>query len=725
VRRPHRWRAGLIGVLACATVLGLIGLWTTSGPGLTAAADTRAFQPGNIIADNVFFDSGALNATQIQSFLDDKGASCQAGSDAPCLKDYQQTTTSQPADSFCTRGYAGAANETAAAIIAKVAVACGINPKVLLVTLQKETGLVTRTTPTAHLYDRAMGYGCADSMNGACSAYYPGFFNQVYAAAKQFQRYAANPRGYSYRAGLTNNIQYSVDPGCGTVSVLIQNQATAGLYNYTPYVPNAAALAAGYGSSSDPCAQYGNRNFWMYFTDWFGSTQTGGHDADAPIGSLDDAVGGIESVYVGGWTFDPNAPSSAVTVNVNVDGVVAGSTTTSRARPDVARVYAGVGAGPDQGFAAVVAATPGEHTVCVDAINIGDGYSNTRLNCRTVTVVSAASRNPQGHLDSVVATGQTVTATGWTVDPDVPTTALAVHVYVDRAFAGSVLANADSPDMGGSVPGAGTAHGYLWTATLPAGTHQVCAYAINMSVGTLNPQLGCWTVTTIAPPPPFPPGVPTGALDAALVSGTTVTATGWTFDPDVPTTAIAVHFYVDGAFAGNVTAQLGRSDIGRIFPGAGPAHGFRWTGTLSPGTHTLCAYAINMGLGTGNPRLGCKTATATAPASPFPPGNPRGYLDAVVASGATVTAVGWTFDPDVPTTSIPVVFYVDGAAKGSATANLSRADVARVYVGAGSAHGFQWSGTLTSGVHQVCAVATNQGIGTGNPRLGCSTVTIP
>ena len=49
------------------------------------------------------------------------------------------------------------------------------------------------------------------------------------------------------------------DVNCGTSSVYIQNQATAGLYNYTPYQPNAAALANLYGTG-DSCSAYGNRN---------------------------------------------------------------------------------------------------------------------------------------------------------------------------------------------------------------------------------------------------------------------------------------------------------------------------------------------------------------------------------------------------------------------------------------------------------------------------------
>jgi uncharacterized protein with LGFP repeats len=41
--------------------------------------------------------------------------------------------------------------------------------------------------------------------------------------------------------------------------------------------PNAASLAAGRGTG-DSCSSYGNRNFWGYFTDWFGSTHSLGAD---------------------------------------------------------------------------------------------------------------------------------------------------------------------------------------------------------------------------------------------------------------------------------------------------------------------------------------------------------------------------------------------------------------------------------------------------------------
>ncbi|MFZ1523014.1 MAG: hypothetical protein WAS94_03260, partial [Candidatus Saccharimonadales bacterium] len=40
----------------------------------------------------------------------------------------------------------------------------------------------------------------------------------------------------------------------------------------TPYRPNQAALNNLYGTG-DGCSAYGNRNFWRFYTDWFGSTR--------------------------------------------------------------------------------------------------------------------------------------------------------------------------------------------------------------------------------------------------------------------------------------------------------------------------------------------------------------------------------------------------------------------------------------------------------------------
>ena len=235
------------------------------------AADLSTFEPGNIVSNEVFFASGTMTEAEIQEFLVEQVPACQSG--YTCLKDWYDTSRTTSADAMCG-AYAGGTRERASRIIYKVAQACGINPQVILVTLQKEQGLVTHTWPSEWRYTAAMGQGCPDT--AACDSQYYGFFNQVFGAAWQFKRYA-NPSGTSqyftwYAPGNTWNILYNPDRACGSSPVYVQNQATANLYYYTPYQPNAAAIRAGYGLG-DSCSSYGNRNFFNYFTDWFGSTQ--------------------------------------------------------------------------------------------------------------------------------------------------------------------------------------------------------------------------------------------------------------------------------------------------------------------------------------------------------------------------------------------------------------------------------------------------------------------
>lgn len=263
-RTARRAPALVLAVALVATLLVAVGAAPRA-----AAASAADFDAGNIISDQVFFDSTAMNESQVQQFLSMKGASCVAG-EQPCLKDYRTSTSSRAAESGLCQGYPALPDQTAAQIIVGVAQSCGVNPRVLIVLLEKENSLVTRTRPSTRNYQAAAGYGCPDT--APCNSLYYGLFNQLYMAARQYQNYAANPQRFGYAAGRWNTVYWSPDAGCGTSQVFIVNQATAGLYNYTPYRPNAAALANLYGTG-DSCSAYGNRNFWRLFTDWFGSTQ--------------------------------------------------------------------------------------------------------------------------------------------------------------------------------------------------------------------------------------------------------------------------------------------------------------------------------------------------------------------------------------------------------------------------------------------------------------------
>lgn len=263
------------------------------------------FNPGRIIDDNVFYNQSAMTVDQIQSFLNSQVPECDTNGSRPasefrrsditraqyaalqgwhgppytCLRDYRQNTPQIEAASGLCDAIPAKSNQTAAQIIYDVSQACHINPQVYMVLLQKEQSLITDTWPLAGQFTKAVGYACPDSRLGTdvdanqngCFDWAEGFANQIYYAGRQYQAYRSNPNNYSYRAGRTQDILYNPNDSCGASGVYIENQATAALYIYTPYQPNAAALNNLYGTG-DGCSAYGNRNFWRLFRDWFGTT---------------------------------------------------------------------------------------------------------------------------------------------------------------------------------------------------------------------------------------------------------------------------------------------------------------------------------------------------------------------------------------------------------------------------------------------------------------------
>ena len=233
------------------------------GAAAPALASEPPFHAGLIISDDSFYNFHSMSESQVQSFLED--TTCTPHGAVPCLWDYsQRTRTIAASPGRCAR-YQGRRSERASSIIWRVAQACRINPQVLLVLLQKEQSLVTQ--PSASGYEKATGYACPDTAD--CDARFLGFFNQVYRAAWQFREYTLHPSAWRYRIGRVA-IQYHPDRTCGASVVQIANQATANLYNYTPYQPDAQTLAHPHGPPG-PCSAYGNLNFSRIFNAWFGS----------------------------------------------------------------------------------------------------------------------------------------------------------------------------------------------------------------------------------------------------------------------------------------------------------------------------------------------------------------------------------------------------------------------------------------------------------------------
>ena len=304
---PRALTVGIF-VLLGATVLGLVFPAKT-----TFAADARNFNAGRIIDDSIFTDSNTMSVQDIQEFLNSK-VKCDTWGQKPselgggtraqwmgargiygpyrCITDYYEN----PSNSLSNYGRTvipdGAIS--AAQIIYNYSRQFDINPQVLIVTLQKENGLITDEWPTPKQFSEAMGFGCPDNVAPgapACDPSFNSFSAQIYQAARHFRGYIDNPSGwwvpyntgdntvyfnpgpydsannrYFGRFGTRSDIQY-----CGSTTVNIENRSTVALYSYTPYQPNQSSKNAQYGKG-DGCGAYGNRNFYLYFNDWFGPT---------------------------------------------------------------------------------------------------------------------------------------------------------------------------------------------------------------------------------------------------------------------------------------------------------------------------------------------------------------------------------------------------------------------------------------------------------------------
>lgn len=209
------------------------------------------------------------------------------------------------------------------------------------------------------------------------------------------------------------------------------------------------------------------------------------------------------------------------------------------------------------------------------------------------------------------------------------------------------------------------------------------------------------------------PREPFGALDEVTRTPAGLVVRGWAADPDSPG-PVQVHVYVDVTGVAVVPASGSRPDVGAVRPDAGPSRGFQVTLPVYTGRHTVCAYAVNLGAGSGNTTLGCREVTLSS--------DPVGALDEVSGGFGALFARGWAWDADAagPTA---VHLWVDGAPAAVTATGQVRTDVAALVPGAGPSRGWGAAVLVAPGRHQVCAYGIDSGGGT-NRLLGCRTVDV-
>lgn len=181
------------------------------------------FDNGYIISDLDLTSYDSMTLAEIQSFLENRGGTLGR---------------------FMAADYNGVI-KSAAEIIYQAGQTYKINPKFLLVMLQKEQSLVEDANPSQSQYDWAMGYAVCDDCSVADPGMllFKGFGLQVDKTAGAQRWYIDNTNnGWLKTVGKT----YTIDGQ----TVTIHNQATANLYNHTPHI-------------------LGNYNFWKVWNSWF------------------------------------------------------------------------------------------------------------------------------------------------------------------------------------------------------------------------------------------------------------------------------------------------------------------------------------------------------------------------------------------------------------------------------------------------------------------------
>jgi hypothetical protein len=257
----------------------------------TAHAD---YQGGRLIDDNIFLNARAMSSVQgVQNFLVARGGglanrsfllNCYAG-DSPERQWY--TAVGAPCDQTVP----------ASTIIYFAAQVYGINPQVILATLQKEQGLITAQNPTDWQLNQAMGYGCPTSGGCGSSTFFYQVDNGTWALRFHFERARGNNNWWrpttSWTCGTSKkyykpnlypgqNVSFYDEADRLYRTYFIDNAATSSMYCYTPHTYNnfigcIPSWGVSYDSSKPTVGNVGNcysgsYNFVVSFERWFGPT---------------------------------------------------------------------------------------------------------------------------------------------------------------------------------------------------------------------------------------------------------------------------------------------------------------------------------------------------------------------------------------------------------------------------------------------------------------------
>jgi len=248
-----------------------------------AAADA-GYNGANLIDPSIFLNSTSMSPSAIQTFLVGKGGGL---ANYTVYFDCASTGTTASA-MYSAAGAPCGQTVPASTVIYYAAQVYGVNPQVLLATMQKEESLVTDPSPASWQLNEAMGYACPDS--GGCGA--STFLYQVdwgtFVLRKHYERLNGNANWWSsaptepcsiatryYTPNLypKQNVTFIDNSGVQYATYYLANPSTSSLYCYTPHAYNNPQGLYGLPKLGTTGGYFtGSYNFVISFNAWFGSS---------------------------------------------------------------------------------------------------------------------------------------------------------------------------------------------------------------------------------------------------------------------------------------------------------------------------------------------------------------------------------------------------------------------------------------------------------------------
>jgi len=257
---------------------------------------SAAYDGGRLIDDNVFLNAGSMSSQGIQNFLVARGG---AIANKTFVMDCS-IAGAQANNAYVALGAPCGQTVLASSIIYYTSQVYGVNPKVIISTMQKEQSLITATNPTDRQYVQAMGYGCPTT--GSCddaSNFFWQVDNGTWVLRFHFERARGNMNWWYtsttwtcgtekdfYKPNLypNQNVNFYDEDGVMYRTHFIRNAATSAFYCYTPHAYNNPQGLYGRSPYGTTGRYYsGSYNFVYFYELWFGSTQLLPSECDSKV----------------------------------------------------------------------------------------------------------------------------------------------------------------------------------------------------------------------------------------------------------------------------------------------------------------------------------------------------------------------------------------------------------------------------------------------------------